>query len=104
MLKNPVSQLRVVSLSEGISYLVLLGIAMPLKYGANMPGAVRIVGAIHGALFVIFCVTLLRATLTARWPLSRAGLVFLASLIPFAPLWLDRSMRTWQSDFSQSCE
>lgn len=104
MLKNPVSLLRVVSLSEGISYLVLLGIAMPLKYGANMPEAVRIVGAIHGALFVILCIALLRAALAARWPISRAGLVFLASLIPFAPLWLDRRMKAWQSEFSQSCE
>ena len=104
MSKNPVSMLRVVSLAEGISYLVLLGIAMPLKYGANMPEAVRIVGAIHGALFVVFCIALLRATLAARWPLTRAGLVFLASLIPFAPLWLDRRMKIWQEDFSRSCE
>lgn len=104
MQKNPVSLLRVVSLAEGISYLVLLGIAMPLKYGANLPEAVRIVGAIHGGLFVVFCFALLRATLAARWPLSRAGLVFIASLIPFAPLWLDRRMKVWQSDFSRSCE
>lgn len=104
MQKNPVSLLRVVSLAEGISYLVLLGIAMPLKYGANLPEAVRIVGAIHGGLFVVFCFALLRATLAARWPFSRAGLVFIASLIPFAPLWLDRRMKIWQSDFSRSCE
>lgn len=104
MQKNPVSLLRVISLAEGISYLVLLGIAMPLKYGANLPEAVRIVGAIHGGLFVVFCIALLRATLAARWPLSRAGLVFIASLIPFAPLWLDRRMKEWQADYSRSCD
>ena len=104
MQKNPVSLLRVVSLAEGISYLVLLGIAMPLKYGAHLPEAVRIVGAIHGGLFVVFCLALFRALITARWPLSRAGLVFVASLIPFAPLWLDRRMRAWQLDFSRTCE
>lgn len=103
-MKNPVSLLRVVSLAEGVSYLVLLGIAMPLKYGANMPEAVRIVGSIHGALFVVFCVALLRAMLGARWPLSRAALVFVASLVPFAAFWMDRRIRGWQADYSASCE
>jgi hypothetical protein len=46
--------LRKISLAEGISYLLLLGIAMPLKYWAGLPLAVKIVGSIHGALFVVF--------------------------------------------------
>jgi len=103
-MKNPVSLLRLVSLAEGVSYVVLLGIAMPLKYGANMPGAVKIVGSIHGALFVVFCVALLRAMLGARWPISRAALVFLASLVPLAAFWMDRRIREWQSEFARSRE
>ncbi len=103
-MKNPVSLLRLVSLAEGVSYVVLLGIAMPLKYGANMPGAVKIVGSIHGALFVVFCVALLRAMLGARWPISRAALVFLASLVPLAAFWMDRRIREWQSDYERSRE
>ena len=103
-MKNPVSLLRLVSLAEGVSYVVLLGIAMPLKYGANMPGAVKIVGAIHGALFVVFCVALLRAMLGARWPISRAALIFLASLVPLAAFWMDRRIREWQSDYERSRE
>lgn len=101
-MKNPVTPLRFVSLAEGISYLVLLGIAMPLKYGANLPEAVRIVGSIHGGLLVVFCAVLLRAWLGARWPLSRAALVFVASLIPFAAFWMDRRLRVWQSEHSQA--
>ncbi len=103
-MKNPVSLLRLVSLAEGVSYVVLLGIAMPLKYGANMPGAVKIVGSIHGALFVVFCVALLRAMLGARWPISRAALIFLASLVPLAAFWMDRRIREWQSDYERSRE
>ena len=103
-MKNPVSLLRLVSLAEGVSYLILLGIAMPLKYGANMPGAVKMVGSIHGALFVVFCVALLRAMLGARWPLSRAALVFVASLVPLAAFWMDRRVRVWQSDYMRSRE
>ena len=59
--------LRKISLAEGISYLLLLGIAMPLKYWAGLPLAVKIVGSIHGALFVVFCAALLRALVAARW-------------------------------------
>ena len=103
-MKNPVSLLRLVSLAEGVSYLILLGIAMPLKYGANMPGAVKMVGSIHGALFVVFCVALLRAMLGARWPLSRAALVLVASLVPLAAFWMDRRVRVWQSDYVRSRE
>lgn len=103
-MKNPVSLLRLVSLAEGVSYLILLGIAMPLKYGANMPGAVKMVGSIHGALFVVFCLALLRAMLGARWPLSRAALVFVASLVPLAAFWMDRRVRVWQSDYVRSRE
>ena len=102
-MKNPVSLLRVVSLAEGVSYLLLLGIAMPLKYAANMPEAVRIAGSIHGGLFVVFCVALLRAMLGARWPFSRAALVFVASLVPFAAFWMDRRIRVWQADHVRSC-
>ncbi len=100
-MKNPVAQLRMCSLAEGVSFLVLLGIAMPLKYWAGMPLAVRIVGSLHGALFVVFCVLLLRALLAARWPLGRAALIFAASLVPFAPFWLDRHLRGWETEYLQ---
>jgi integral membrane protein len=101
-MKNPVSLLRMVSLAEGVSYLVLLGIAMPLKYGADMPWAVKLAGSVHGALFVVFCAALLRVLLGARWPVPRAALVFVAALVPFAALWLDRRMRVWQADYPQA--
>ena len=96
MWKNPVSFLRVVSLMEAVSYLVLLGIAMPLKYWAGQPWAVRVVGAAHGFLFVVLCVALLRVLVQARWPFFRTVLVFVASLVPLVPFWLDRRMRGWE--------
>lgn len=97
-MKNPVALLRTLSLVEGISFLVLVGIAMPLKYWAGLPLAVRIAGSLHGALFVLFCIALLWASLAARWPMSRAALVFAAALVPFAPLWLDRHLRRWAEE------
>lgn len=68
---------------------------MPLKYWAGQALPVRIVGALHGALFVVFCAALLHTLLAARWPFLRGALVFLASLVPFAPFLLDRRMKQW---------
>ncbi len=98
LMKNSVSFLRSVGLLEAVSYLVLLGIAMPLKYVWGMPLPVRIVGSVHGALFVLFCFALWRVLMDTTWPLSRAALVFVASLIPFVPFFIDRRMRAWAKE------
>jgi len=101
-MKNPVSFLRSIGLFEAVSYLILLFIAMPLKYVWGMPLAVRIAGSVHGALFVLFCFALWRVLMATNWPFSRAVLVFIASLLPFAPLFIDRRMRTWANESWQT--
>ena len=58
--------LRMVGLTEAVSYMLLVGVAMPLKYIWGQPQAVRVVGMIHGILFILFCVALVRATLAAK--------------------------------------
>ena len=88
--------LRRAAIIEGISFLVLLGVAMPLKYFANMPAAVTIAGWTHGILFIVFCAALLRTRLTARWPLARCAAVFVAGLVPFGPFLLDRRIARWE--------
>lgn len=98
-MKNPVSFVRAASLIEAVSYLILLGVAMPLKYLADMPLAVRIVGSLHGFLFIILCIALLGALVKAKWSLGRAAAVFAASFIPLVPFWLDRRMREWEAEY-----
>lgn len=85
-------QFRLVAFLEGLSFLVLLFVAMPLKYWADMPLAVRIVGAVHGVLFVLFVPALFRAASEHEWPVRRWGLAFLASLVPFGTFVFDRSL------------
>lgn len=89
MLRSSVGRLRLISITEAISYLILLGIAMPLKYIWGEPGAVRVVGMIHGILFCIFCAALLDAKLTQKWNLKPPFWIFMASLVPFAPIWVE---------------
>ena len=100
-MKNPIPLLRHIGLIEGVSYLLLLGIAMPLKYMADMPMAVKITGWVHGALFIALCLALLRVLMTTHWPFFRAVVVFIAALLPFGPFLIDRRMRQWESEQAQ---
>ena len=96
---NPIPLLRAAGLTEGVSFLLLLGVAMPLKYFAGIPQAVTVVGWAHGVLFVAFCAALLLTTVVAKWPLSRAAAVFVAALLPFGPFVVDRRMKQWDEEF-----
>lgn len=95
---NAVASLRTIALIEGVSYLVLLFLAMPLKYFWGLPQAVRIVGMAHGVLFVIFCVALLYTSIIAKWPLGRSALIFLAAIFPFGPWLVDGKMKKYEAD------
>ena len=84
-LKTPLGRLRVIGGWEGVSFLVLLGVAMPLKYFAGLPLAVRIVGMAHGVLFLLYVAAAIQAALEYDWPWKRTALVLLASVLPAGP-------------------
>ncbi|OWK37478.1 DUF3817 domain-containing protein [Fimbriiglobus ruber] len=67
MLNTPVGRLRAIGFVEGISFLLLLGVAMPLKYLADMPLAVRVVGTAHGVLFLLFFAAVAEVTVRRPW-------------------------------------
>ncbi len=90
--------LRLIAWIEGVSYLVLLGIAMPLKYLADLPGAVRVTGMVHGVLFVLFCAALAWVWWRRRWSMARTGIVFASSLIPCATFVMDRHLARWSTE------
>ena len=92
-MKTPISRLRVIGIIEGISYLILLGIGMPLKYLAGIPEVVKVVGWAHGVLFVLFCLALLHVWIVRRWSIGRAFLAFVASLVPFGTFIFDKSLK-----------
>ena len=73
---------------EGYSYLVLLGIAMPLKHFMNMPMAVKVCGSLHGVLFVWFCLLLFNLFLQKQLSFKQCLLCFLLSLLPFGTFFL----------------
>ena len=88
-LKSSLGRLRVVGWLEGVSFLVLLGIAMPLKYFAGWPHAVRVVGMAHGILFLLYLLVAIQAALDRNWTWKRTALVMLASVLPAGPFVVD---------------
>lgn len=96
MLRTPIGRLRAIAFIEGVSYLVLLCVAMPLKYFAGLPSAVKAVGWAHGVLFVLYLLALAEVAFKHRWPPGRILVAFVASLIPFGTFVLDRQLRREQ--------
>jgi integral membrane protein len=85
--------LRATSLTEGVSYLLLLGVAMPLKYVWDWPLAVKYVGWAHGVLFMGLALLVLVAMIQVKLPFKTAVIVGIASLLPAGPFFADRLLR-----------
>lgn len=78
--------------------MILLGIAMPMKYVLGMPEAVRLVGWAHGVLFVLYVALAMHASNVHGWGLPRLLGAFAASVLPFGPFVLDRRLRREQAE------
>ncbi|MBM7647410.1 integral membrane protein [Bacillus ectoiniformans] len=100
MLKTPIGKLRFMGYFEGISLLILLFIAMPLKYGLDIPEAVRIVGSIHGALFVTYCVIIAYVQLKVRWNIIWSVIAVAVAFIPFGNFIYDRKLDQLEEKYS----
>ena len=90
--------LRILGNIEGISYLLLLGIAMPMKYFFGFPMAVKIVGMAHGVLFIAYCLLLALQMKANKWNLLFGIYLFVATLIPFGTFVTDRKLAKISAD------
>ncbi len=100
----PAARLRSVAWIEGWSYVLLLFVAMPLKYLAGLPLAVRIVGSAHGALFVWLCLLIASGILSRGRSMGWGVRLFVASLVPFGTFFLDRELREEEAADRRSAE
>jgi integral membrane protein len=90
--KSAIGRFRVIAVCEGISFLILLLIAMPLKYLAGLPQYVLIAGWIHGFLFVTYMISGLNVKTVYKWNIRKTMLAIAASVIPLGPFILDRKI------------
>lgn len=91
-MRTPIARFRLVGFYEGLSYLILLGIAMPVKYIFGIPELVKFVGWAHGVLFILYMVALLHVVVVHKWSVSKIAAGVVASLLPFGPFILDKKL------------
>lgn len=92
-MKKTFTWFRKVAFAEGVSFLVLLAIAMPLKYFAGMPMAVTVVGGLHGLLFVGFMILAYLVKEEHKKNIGWMAKAFLASIIPFGTFVMDKEWK-----------
>jgi len=83
---------RIIAWIVGVVLLVLVLVAMPLKYIGGNDTAVAVVGPIHGFLFMVYVVLTFDLARRAKWPFGRMILVMLAGTIPFLSFWAERKV------------
>jgi integral membrane protein len=99
-MKSRISNLRLIGFIEGVSYLILLLIAMPLKYYFNLPIAVKIVGWAHGVLFVMYIGIVFLSIRLMKWNLVGLGVALAASLIPLGTFFLDKGWKKREQELA----
>ena len=92
LLSTNIGRLRIIGFLEGISLLVLIFIAVPLKYIGHDPSVVKTMGPIHGALFLLFIVNAVSVGVAQKWQLKTTSKVLLACIIPFGTFYIDRKI------------
>lgn len=93
MLKSPLGRLRLLGLLEGLSLLLLLGVAVPLKHLYHDATLVRVLGPVHGLLFLLFVLNTLRVGVEYGWRFAdTTWKVLLTCLVPFGTFYIDRKI------------
>ncbi len=85
---TPLGRFRMIALVEGVSFILLL-MAMPFKYLYGLPQGVKVIGWMHGLLFILYLIALLLVMISNKWSFKKATIAFIASLIPFGTFVLD---------------
>lgn len=93
LFKTRIGRLRIIAILEGISLLLLVFVAVPLKYGFNNPSMVKMMGPIHGSLFLLFLFNALSVGVEQNWKFKETTWkVLLACMIPFGTFYIDRKI------------
>lgn len=83
MLRTSIGRFRITAFLEGVSFILILAVSMPLKYLYDMPEPNQVIGMAHGLLFVLYCFQALALTIENKWPFKVLFILFIASILPF---------------------
>jgi integral membrane protein len=91
LLQTKIGRLRIIALLEGLSLLILILVSVPLKYMFHIDAGSKIMGPIHGALFLLFVFTTLSVGVEQEWKFrTTTWKVLLACVIPFGTFYIDK--------------
>jgi len=93
LLETNLKKFRLIAFMEGISFLTLLFIAMPIKYILGEPLLVKLVGMAHGGLFLLFLYLLFVTAKEYKWNISFISMAFISSLVPFGTFYLEKKLK-----------
>ena len=91
ILKKGIKLFEIISFLEAVSFIVLLCVAMPLKYIWDMPQLVQVVGMAHGVLFILYIVFAIYAWQVLHWSFKKLSIAILCSVVPFGPFYVERN-------------
>ncbi|MFT4849599.1 MAG: integral membrane protein [Sediminicola sp.] len=91
ILDKTVKTFKVISTLEAISFLLLLGIAMPLKYVWDLPQMVQTVGMAHGVLFLLYIAGAVYMSQKLNWTIKQLAIAIFCSILPFGPFYIERN-------------
>lgn len=93
LFKTNIGRLRLIAWLEGVSLLVLVFVAVPLKYVMDEPWLAKMLGPIHGALFLLFVLNTLSVAIEQQWRFRETTWkVLVACLIPFGTFYIDKKI------------
>jgi integral membrane protein len=92
LLKTQIGRTRIIAFVEGVSFLIILFVTMPLKYMYAMPEPNKIFGMVHGVLFILYVLAIVQSKIEYNWSIKKLALAFLASIVPFGTFWADKKL------------
>lgn len=92
LVTTSLGRLRIIAFIEGISFLLILFVTMPLKYLYSMGEPNKVIGMAHGLLFVLYLYAVMQVSFDKKWSFKKSFIAFLVAIIPFGTFWADKKL------------
>jgi integral membrane protein len=92
LLKTQIGRFRILAFMEGVSFILILFVTMPLKYLYDIPTPNLVVGMVHGVLFMLYVLAVIQLRMAQHWRSILTIKALVASVVPFGTFYMDRKV------------